>query len=214
MNNTNFTYDDKSVPDMYNGVNKGGLNAINSAVKLSKIQKEEAERYTKLSQLADEDLAYTIRKNVNYGFVTYLFDSAMKWCEMRTGKYDKRRKYNEKESYDYIIGKLKKIFNVKTVEIIRMVYLGFDQCEMWIEFTTDSDYVFRLEIPNINRVTTENMVSLRYGMAGLAYYENSCCIRCVGSSYNLLDLRKTMNDIITLPEYEKHLSKTHWNEFK
>ena len=115
MNNTNFTYDDNSVPDIYNGVNKGGLDAINSAVKLSKIQKEEAKRYAKLSQLADEDLAYIIRKNVNYGFVTYLFDSAMKWCEMRTEKYDKRRKYEEKESYNYIVDKLKEIFDIETV---------------------------------------------------------------------------------------------------
>ena len=165
MDNTNFTYDDNSVPDIYNGVNKGGLDAINSAVKLSKIQKEEAKRYTKLSQLADEDLAYIIRKNVNYGFVTYLFDSAMKWCEMRTGKYDKRKKYEEKESYNYIVNKLKEIFDIETLEITRMTYLGFDQCEMWIEFITNSDYVFRLEIPNINRVTTENMISLRYGMS-------------------------------------------------
>lgn len=206
MNNNYISWTDNSTDNLYSGVNKGGLDAINSAVKLSKIQREEAKRYAKLSQLADEDLVCTIRKNVNYAFVTYLFDSAMKWCEMRTEKYDKRRKYDEQESYNYIVNKLKEIFDTETLEIIRMTYLGFDHCEMWIEFTTDSDYVFRLEIPNI--ITAENMVSLRYGMAGLAYHESSCCIRCVDSSYNLLDLRKTMNDIITMPEYEKHLSKT------
>jgi hypothetical protein len=202
------------VDNKYSAITKEGLNAITSAMDLSVYQHKEAERQQKLSLLAEEDLAYTIRKNINYFWVDYLFDSAKKWCEMRTQKYDKRKRYTEQDNYNCLLSKLKEIFKVETLEIIRMTYLGFDQCEMWIEFTTDSDYVFRLEIPKVKAITPKNMVSLRYGKAGLAYYENSCCIINCGSSYNVLDLRKTMNDIITLPEYQKHLSKTHWNEFR
>lgn len=198
------------VDNIYSAITKEGLNAITSAMDLSVYQHKEAERQQKLSQLAEEDLAYTIRKNVNYFWVDYMFDSAKKWCEMRTQKYDKRKRYTEQDNYNYLISKLKEIFKVKTLEIIHMTYLGFDNCEMWIEFTTDSDYVFRLEIPNVKAITPKNMVSLRYGKAGLAYYENSCCIKCCGSSYIVTDLCKTMNDIITLPEHQKHLSKSEY----
>lgn len=202
-------YMDKDVVDnKYSAITKEGLNAITSAMDLSVYQHKEAERQQKLSLLAEEDLAYTIRKNINYFWVDYLFDGAKKWCEMKTQKYDKRKRYTEQDNYNCLLGMLKEIFKVETLEIIRMTYLGFDQCEMWIEFTTDNDYVFRLEIPNVKAITPKNMVSLRYGKAGLAYYENSCCIKCCGSSYIVTDLCRTMNDIITLPEHQKHLSKS------
>lgn len=92
----------------YNGVTADGLKAITSALELSAYEHKKVEQHQKLSQLADEDVVYIIRKNVNYLWLDYHFDDAQKWLTIKSQKYDKRKKYSEKDSYDYLVGYLKK----------------------------------------------------------------------------------------------------------
>ena len=192
---------------VYNGATADGVKAITDALELSAYEHKKLEQHKKLSQLADEDVAYMIRKNVNYLWVDYWFDDAQKWLTIKSKKYDKRKKYAEKDAYEYLVDKLKEIFQVDTCEIIRMCYEGYEQYTRWIEFTTNSDYIFRMTIPVIERITLELMSYVNYGKIALGYYESDCCTRMCGASYNAIELKPIMDKIITSEECKKHLSK-------
>lgn len=192
---------------IYNGATVDGVKAITDALELSAYEHKKLERHQKLSQLADEDVAYMIRKNVNYLWVDYYFDDAKDWLSIKTKKYDKRKKYAEKDAYEYLVGNLKEIFQVDTCEIIRMCYEGYEQYSRWIEFTTDSDYVFHMTIPVIKRITPKLMSYVYYGKITLGYYVGESCRRICGASYNAAELKPIMDKILTSEEYKEHLSK-------
>lgn len=192
---------------IYNGATADGVKAITDALELSAYEHKKLERHQKLSQLADEDVAYMIRKNVNYLWVDYYFDGAKDWLSIKAQKYDKRKKYAERDAYEYLVGKLKEIFQIDTCEIIRMCYEGYEQYSRWIEFTTDSDYVFHMTIPVIKRITPKLMSYLYYGKITLGYYTGESCRRICGVSYNAAELKPVMDEILTSEEHKKHLSK-------
>lgn len=192
---------------IYNGATADGVKAITDALELSAYEHKKLERHQKLSQLADEDVAYMIRKNVNYLWVDYYFDGAKDWLSIKAQKYDKRKKYAERDAYEYLVGKLKEIFQIDTCEIIRMCYEGYEQYSRWIEFTTDSDYVFHMTIPVIKRITPKLMSYLYYGKITLGYYVGKSYRRICGTSYNAAELKPVMGEILTSEEYKEHLSK-------
>lgn len=192
---------------IYNGTTADGVKAITDALELSAYERKKLERHQKLSQLADEDVAYMIRKNVSYLWVDCNFDNANDWLSIKAQKYDKRKKYAEKDAYEYLVNKLKEIFQVDTCEIIRMCYEGYEQYSRWIEFTTDSDYVFHMTVPVIKRITSKLMADVDYGKVALGYYESESCMRMCGASYNAAELKPIMDKILTSEEYKKHLSK-------
>lgn len=194
--------------DVYNGVTADGIEAITSALKLSDYEHEQLERHKKLSQLADEDAVYTIRKNVHYlWLVDEFFNDAQKWLSIKSKKYDKRKKYSEKDSYDYIMGKLKEFFQVNTLEIIALSYEGYEQYLRQITFTTDSDYIFYMTIPVIENITTDNLELVNYGKIGLGYYSLEHCMNTYGLSYNVKELKPIMDEILTSEGCKKHWSK-------
>ena len=193
--------------DIYNGATADGVKAITDALELSAYERKKLERHQKLSQLADEDVAYMIRKNVNYLWVDYCFDGAKDWLSIKAQKYDKRKKYAEKDAYEYLVDKLEEIFQVDTCEIIRMCYEGYEQYSRWIDFTTDSDYVFHMTIPVIKRITSKLMPYVNCGKIALGYYEGESYMRTCGVSYNATELKPIMDEILTLEEHKKHLSK-------
>lgn len=192
---------------IYNGATAAGVKAITDALELSAYEHKKLKRHQKLSQLADEDVAYMIRKNVNYLWVDYYFDGAKDWLSIKAQKYDKRKKYAERDAYEYLVGKLKEIFQVDTCEIIRMCYEGYEQYSRWIEFTTDSDYVFHMTVPVIKRITPKLMSYVYYGKITLGYYTGESCRRICGTSYNAAELKPVMDEILTSEEHKKHLSK-------
>ena len=194
--------------DVYNGVTADGIEAITSALKLSDYEHEQLERHKKLSQLADEDVVYTIRKNVHYFWlVDKFFDGAKKWLSIKSQEYDRAKKYSEKENYDYIVGELKNIFQVDILEIINLTYEGYEHYSRWISFTTDSDYIFHMTIPVIKNITTSNLEFVNYGKIGLGYYSSEHCMNTYGLSYNVKELRPIMDEILTSEGCKKHWSK-------
>lgn len=192
---------------MCNGTTTDGAKAISDALELSAHEHKELERHQKLAQLADEDVAYTIRKNVHYLWVDYYFDEAQKWLSMKAQGCDKRKKYPERTAYEYLVDKLKEIFQVDTLEITKMFYEGYERYSRHIEFTTDSDYVFTISIPVIKNLTAELMPEVHYGKIALGYFTGKYCVRICEASYNATDLKDMMDDILTSEKHEKHLSK-------
>lgn len=195
--------------NMYNGIKPDGAKAIADALELSAYEHKKLERHQRLSQLADEDIAYTIRRNVDYFWADYYFKDAQKWLSIKATKYDKRKKYPEKEAYEHLVDILKKVFQVEVLEIFSMSYEGYEQYTRWIEFTTDSDYVFHMTVPVVKRITTELMLMVNYGKIALGYYQAEHSIIICGLSYNLSELKPVMDEILSSEEHKKHWSKTN-----
>ena len=87
-----------------------------------------------------------------------------------------------------------------------MSYEGYEQYTRWIEFTTDSDYVFHMTVPVVKRITPKLMSMVNYGKIALGYYQAEHSIMMCGSSYNLLELKSVMDEILTAEMYQRHLS--------
>lgn len=197
--------------NMYNGINPEGAKAISNALELSAYEHKKLERHQRLSQLADEDVAYTIRRNVDYLWADYYFEDAQKWLSIKATEYDKRKKYPEKEAYEFLVDILKKVFQVEVLEIFSMSYEGYEQYTRWVEFTTDSDYVFHMTVPVVKRITTELMSMVNYGKITLGYYRAEHTILTCGASYNLSELKPIMDEILSSEGDKKHWSKTDNN---
>ena len=191
--------------ERYNGITTDGAKAVAEAIELSKYEHNELARHQKLSELADDNVAYTIRMNVIHLWADYFFDDAMAWLSIRSKKYDRRKKYHEKEAYDALVNVLKEVFQTEVLEVFSMNYEGYEQYTRWIEFTTDSDYVFHMTVPVVKRITPKLMSMVNYGKIALGYYQAEHSILVCGSSYNLLELKSVMDEILTAEMYQRHL---------
>ena len=160
---------------LYRGTDANGLKAINEAMNLMDSEQAEIDKHTRLHQLTKEDLAYQIRHNINHLWFDYFLEDAKKWIVMRD-KCDKRKKYTEKQGYDYLVCKLKEIFDVENINILQLRTEGYDRCATWCIFTTDTDYIYYLIVPTIKNITHKNMEEVAYGQIRFGYYSAPSCM--------------------------------------
>jgi hypothetical protein len=200
------------VTDKFQVLQKGGISAIQEAMELSAYEYQEKQRHSKLYDLAQEDLAYTIKRNVCYDWANNYLLGAYKWLGMLTTNYDKRKKYDEKTDYDLLTTMFRQAFSKDHIDIIGMTLFGYDNQAYRVEFITDSDYVYYVTIPNIKNLTVKNMVDTNYGKLAFGYKLNKCSYKQLAISYNLCDFVPTMSEIQFLPDYKVHYSKveTGW----
>lgn len=194
---------------LYRGTDANGIKVINEAMNLMKSEQAEIDKHTRLYQLTKEDLAYQIRHNINYIWFDYFLEDAKKWIDMRD-KCDKRKKYTEKLGYDYLVSKLKEIFDVENIDILELITEGYDRFDTWCIFTTDTDYIYYLIVPTIKNVSEKNMEDVAYGQIRFGYYSNSSCMRTLAASYDATTFRQIMIDMMVNKDYDKHMSKTEW----
>lgn len=77
---------------------------IETANKLSEDMAKEAAKYAKLAQLALNDKIEVMKNNLRgrWLYLTYPVKSAQKWLSMKDQEPDKRKKYDEKDSFEYL----------------------------------------------------------------------------------------------------------------
>ena len=189
-------------------VSVGDLLDIESAMRVCDTEKSNVEYHQMLQRLAEMDLSNKIRTMVRYSWLDPYFDEAKKWCSMRCKEQNPDTICHEHTCYDILVENLQDIFGVSTLEILDMQYVNYDNGDRWITFTTDSDYVFRLAVPNTKKITVDNMASYRFGKMCL-YYKSSKLTYSMNTSYtyDVADLKTDMNEFITNPKFEKHISK-------
>ena len=191
---------------IYDAVSKQDLKAIEQAKNLSDEEKHECEKHEKLYNLTLEDLAYNIRAKVKYYWLDFYIEQAIEWNSIRKGKYDKRRKYSEKDSFESITHSIQELFDDKSIEIVDLCSESYG-CAYWITFTNSSDYVFHLRTPNIKNLRANNMQELNYGKISFGYYSSEHLIDTVSTSYLGSDLKDAMHEVLTSDAYKKHYSK-------
>ena len=152
----------------YKNVSKDYWNYDNetSETKLKTLKNRLAVKKAQLEDVQYEyDLEYkalfnAYKEHITYDMmcINYFAQKAQKWlgCLERNEapdgeKLDKRRSYDEKESYNYVVDELKKIFNREDIELIKIYDYNFS--EAW-------EYIFRCEntefiliVPNVQKVS-------------------------------------------------------------
>ena len=193
----------------FDGASPKAFKEIKAAKDLAEYEATEKARHTKLLQLAEEDLAYTIRCNVCYPWFDLTYAGADKWISMRTGKLDKRKKYPEEQDYINLISQLNQALDVEVDMIYALTAVGFDKYEYEMKFSIkDIDAVFYMDIPNLKVMNAEHLIDTQYGMLGLGYIQSMSSYMVLQRSYNLPDFKQTIHDF--KPDDTKHISKAEY----
>lgn len=173
---------------------------------------QEVDKHKRLRELTKAELVRTVRKNIHYEWVDLFIDDAQKWLSMQKSNVDKRRNYPEKLAYDQLVRHLNNAFIREDIQVLNIVSYGYDSSGHRIEFVTDSDYVFFLEVPNIENYSEGNMNDFYIGKLKFGYMRSSYCYKAEFSSYDVRTFRDAMLTIQNSPEYEKHYSKLEYME--
>lgn len=185
--------------EKFEGATKNGLKIIEQSIELANYEKLEMNRHTKLYELSNEDVAYNIRKNIEYGWFDFTINSVKDWIELRKGKIDKRKKYNEKLVYDSLVSNLQEVLDVAGLEILDIIQLGYETYAYTLKFTIEtSNHTFLLTIPTIKKLTVDNMLETNYGKLSFGYIKSNGCYEYINSSYNLKDFKNDVQKIIEL----------------
>lgn len=193
--------------DKYVSVNTDGFNEICDAKKLFEKEKEEFERHQVLMNLANENIVKTIKSNVCYMWVdSNIFLKAQKWLSIRND-CDKRRNYDEKDSYNFLISQISEALELSNAEIISIEQCGYKMYGFSVCFiANDFDYIFNLTVPIIKKMTVENKEYINDGMLSFGYKQTEYVWEMLWHSYNLRDFKEAINEITTSEKHKKHVS--------
>ena len=164
----------------------------------------ECAKYSKLLELAKKDRIEVIKEVVRYMYYSeHLLDNAQKWLSMLKEGVDKRKHYDEKDSFDYIQNALRKeIFNNPTIEIKSIAFMGYEKYTCLIDFKVeDSDIVFQVAIPNVSMLKEELWNEMRGGKLALSYHQNTNVLDLICESYKEMDINKAFIDFLSKHEY-------------
>lgn len=166
---------------------------IESAKSLFMEMEKEEEKYKKLRQLAFADYVETVKKEIRFDQFTFLLSQAEKWWDMKGTKYDKRKKYNEKEAYDMLIEKIKDDLIPADFEVTSLADWG--SLAMRFKLNTMPDREFELHIPIARYITPENFYENCSGQIRLnVCFNDGCCWNFLVSSYKPSEIKQFVID--------------------
>lgn len=176
---------------------------IEAANKLSEDMAKEAAKYAKLAKLALRD-KISVMKNVLRGrwlYLTYAVKPSQKWLSMKDQKLDGRKKYEEKDSFEYLTHQIEELLGLK-IEITDISVLGYDEAAFYVKFKTPEDHFgreFELAIPETERLNENNLDELCDGKLriNVRASENSCVWNYIWASYDKEELKNKFKEWLT-----------------
>ena len=158
----------------------------------------EVEKYTKLLELAKEDRINVVKKYIRYDrMYPSVFDEAQKWLSLLEKGIDKRKKYEEKESFNLIQFNLRKMLDDERINVTKLSYYGYEGYGFIIDFkVNESD--FSITIPNMEKINSKNFYLLNECKISL-YEVNDWVHDCIVASYKEEEIKE---------EYKKFLGET------
>lgn len=164
------------------------IDTVNRAKELSIAMKKEADKYTKLAELALNDYVNTVKHKIFPHYITYMLPDAMEWISMRKGKINKRKKYDEKTAYERVCEIIKEEITGKDVVIDDICLCGYETYGWDIKFTC-ADGHFALIFANNEALNVKNFYYAHEGMTWLGYYSSEHVMEHIAASYKLEDLK-------------------------
>lgn len=161
---------------------------LNYADELVKNMYTEYCKYSKLLELAKKDRIEVIKDTVRYMYYSEkLLTSAQNWIFMREDKsLDKRKKYKEKEDFEYLQNILREeIFKNPSLEITSIEFEGYERYNCSIKFKViESDFTkFEIVIPNLSLLNEKRWVDMYGGKLALYYSRDDSIWDCICTSY-------------------------------
>lgn len=145
---------------------------INRAVKLTEEMSEMAIKYKKLAELAYLDEINTIQHSVSYWMLEATLEKSEKWLSIIKEKYDKRRKYEEKGSFEVLTSHIMSEITGIPIEITDISTLHYAGMSHAVRFKcVDQD--FALFIPHLAGLNKETYGYCHKGKLTLSYVKDS-----------------------------------------
>lgn len=175
---------------------------IETAHELTKEMNREADKYAKLASLAFSDEIRTI-KNVlrgRYLHLTYAAKGAQKWLSMQSEKLDGRKKYVEKDQFDYLTSQIEDLLGLE-VKLTSIHVFGYEEAAYYVRFNV-KDYSgreFELSIPETEKLSKNNINELDYGKLKILFRisSESCSWNFICTSYDKDDLKAKFKEFLT-----------------
>jgi len=176
---------------------------IETANKLSEDMAKEAAKYAKLAELALKDKISTI-KNVLRGrwlYLTYAVKPSQEWLSMKDQKLDGRKKYEEKDSFEYLTHQIEELLDLK-IEITDISVLGYDEAAFYVKFKVSEEPFgreYELAIPETEKLSKNNLDELCEGKLriNVRSSENSCVWNYIWASYDKEELKNKFKEFLT-----------------
>lgn len=151
-------------------------------------------KYSKLLELATADRIKVIKDTVRYMYSEKVFENAQKWIHMSNDEnLDKRKKYKEKEDFEYLQNILREdILKNSTVNINGIWFEGYEKYLCEIEFSViETDFsTFRIVIPNLSELKEKWWSNMHGGKLALFVSNDGNTWNCLVESYKEEDMAK------------------------
>lgn len=171
---------------------------LNYADELVNDMYKEYNKYSKLLELAKKDRIEVIKDTVRYMYYSEkLLTSAQKWIHMCEDKsLDKRKKYEEKEDFEYLQNILREeVFKNPSLEITSIKFEGYEKYNCSIEFkVAESDFTMSLVIPNILLLNEKRWDIMHGGKLALFYEKKESIWDCICTSYKEEDIKEALKN--------------------
>lgn len=176
---------------------------IEQAHNLTIEMRNEANKYVKLAELAFNNELDVLKNSLRGRWLSlsYTIDGASKWLHMLSNgeKIDGRKKYKEKEHYEYLIRRINELLD-EEIELIEIRFYGYERSAYNIVFKLKNDSFgrkFDLMIPETERLNKDNLDYCDYGKLRISYQSSPSCWDSIYSSYNEEDLKNKFKEWLT-----------------
>lgn len=174
---------------------------LNYADELVEDMRKEYYKYSKLLELAKKDRIEVIKDTVRYMYYSEkLLTSAQSWIYMCEDKHlDKRKKYKEKEDFEYLQNILREeIFKNPFLEITSIRFEGYEKYNCSIEFKViESDFIkYEFVIPNLSLLNEKRWDNMHGGKLALYYEEKENVWDCICTSYKEEDVEEALKNFL------------------
>ena len=146
----------KMIPIMYANGEELSIVKIEKAEKRLQAKKNAVNDMQNELRLLELDAFDTLKREVYYFDFPYTcLEKVRKWIAMinnKENKIDKRKKYEEKDAYDYLTHTLERYLDKKDVKITEIIYEGYSNYAINIYFTCQG-YDLYLKVPIIQNIT-------------------------------------------------------------
>lgn len=183
--------------------NERTLLNIEQAHNLTIEMRNEANKYARLAELAFNNELDVLKNSLRGKWLSLScsVDGASKWLHMLSSgeKIDGRKKYKEKDHYEYLICRINKLLD-EEIELLGINFYGYERSAYDIVFKLKNDPFerkFELVIPEIERLNKDNLDYCNYGKLRISYQSGASCWSCIYSSYNEEDLKNKFKEWLT-----------------
>lgn len=184
-------------------LNSGGGGATEKSSKeriatienMVKQKEKELEEMQYTLDVFKREWANVIKSNIYY---YWWYDNDLEniqyWLDFSKTKYDKRKKYPQKENFDSATYRISHwLFGDRDIEITETMHGGWDNYTDIVVFQCEG-LEFHLSIPKFKNIYLDNIEYAHYGKLEIAVRDSSCSYDVIASDYDEDEITVQINE--------------------